>query len=127
VICTSSYEAQVFKKNLDTLIEENIQETGFDPRLEGPPEHIANQEVKKIDDGDGELPALLIKRPDPHYFTTTQSIFKRRYRVCLSEIERMKRASFDEKVQYSKNRLKDLLDKFIKLEESMYELQKLNK
>lgn len=43
VICGSSYEAQVFKKNLDTLIEENIKETGYDPRVDGPPEHIANQ------------------------------------------------------------------------------------
>jgi len=69
----------------------------------------------------------VIKRPDPHYCTATQSDFKRRQRVCLSEIERMKRASFDEKVQYSKNRLEDLLDKFIKLDESFNELQKLNK
>jgi hypothetical protein len=47
VICGSSYEHKVFKKNLDNLIAENIAETGFDPRIEGPPEHIANQEIVK--------------------------------------------------------------------------------
>ena len=42
VICTSSYEVQLFRNNLDMLIKDNIQETGFDPRIAGPPEHIAN-------------------------------------------------------------------------------------
>jgi hypothetical protein len=41
-------------------------------------------------------------------------------------MERMKRASFDDKILYSKTRLEGLLDKFSKLEESMDELQKLN-
>ena len=99
MICTSSYEAQVFKKNLDMLIKENIQETGFDPRIGGPPEHIANQEVKIHNDvGGGEVTVVVKKSPDPHYFKTTQCIFKRRYQVCKSEMERMKRASFDEKI-----------------------------
>ena len=30
---------------MDNLIEENIKETGFDPRIGGPPEHIAAQVV----------------------------------------------------------------------------------
>ena len=39
----------------------------------------------------------------------------------------MKRASFEDKILYSKTRLSGLLDKFNKLEESMDELQKLNR
>ena len=42
VLSTTSYEHQVFKTNLDVLIEENFKETGIDPRIAGPPEHIAN-------------------------------------------------------------------------------------
>ena len=45
VLSETSYEHKVFKANLDVLIEENIQETGVDPRIEGPPDHIANQVV----------------------------------------------------------------------------------
>jgi hypothetical protein len=45
VLSTSSYEHQIFRANLDELIKENIQETGYDPRINGPPEHIAAQVV----------------------------------------------------------------------------------
>lgn len=42
VLSSTSHEHQVFKTNLDVLIEENLKETGIDPRIAGPPEHIAN-------------------------------------------------------------------------------------
>ncbi len=127
MICTSSYEAQVFRNNLDILIKDNIQETGFDPRIGGPPEHIASQEVKNHDAVNFDDEPVVVERKEPHYWQTTQSLFKRRYQVCKSEMARMKRASFDDKIEYSKTRLKGLLDKFSKLEESMDELRKLNR
>lgn len=78
VICTSSYEAQVFKNNLKELIEDNIAETGYDPRIEGPPSHIANQEIK--DKAELEAEALekarleKLKKEPPHYLTMTKSV-----------------------------------------------------
>ena len=42
IINSSSYEYLVFKHNLGDLSARNINETGYDPRIEGPPEHIAN-------------------------------------------------------------------------------------
>ena len=39
---SQSYEHKVFKSNLDILIQENIDETGVDPRVDGPPSHIAS-------------------------------------------------------------------------------------
>jgi len=41
ILSTQSYEHKVFKSNLDILIEENYAETGVDPRVNGPPSHIA--------------------------------------------------------------------------------------
>lgn len=41
---------KVFISNLEQLIIQNIKESGLDPRILGPPEHIANQVVIKIDD-----------------------------------------------------------------------------
>lgn len=51
VLSETSYEHKVFKANLDILIEENFAETGIDPRIEGPPDHIANQVVEKFVEG----------------------------------------------------------------------------
>ncbi len=42
VLSSQSSEHQIFKSNLDVLIQENIKETGVDPRILGPPSHIAN-------------------------------------------------------------------------------------
>ena len=40
VVVSQSKERRVFKKNLDLLIAKNIKDTGFDPRLSGPPQHV---------------------------------------------------------------------------------------
>lgn len=45
ILSSQSYEHKVFKSNLDILIKENIAETGVDPRIDGPPSHIATQVV----------------------------------------------------------------------------------
>ena len=37
VLSSSSYEHQIFKSNLDVLIEKNLSKTGVDPRIKGPP------------------------------------------------------------------------------------------
>ena len=50
----------------------------------------------------------------------------RRHSACKSEMVRMKKATFEEKISYNKTRLEEMLDKFEKLEESMCELQKIN-
>ena len=42
VLSETSYEHEIFRANLDVLIEENLAETGIDPRIGGPPDHIAN-------------------------------------------------------------------------------------
>jgi hypothetical protein len=52
VIASQSYEHQVFKTNLDKRISENIAEMGFDPRIQGPPDHIVDQKVANKDDLD---------------------------------------------------------------------------
>jgi hypothetical protein len=48
VLNSQCNEHRIFKKNLNTLIEQNIKELGYDPRVNGPPEHIANQVVQII-------------------------------------------------------------------------------
>ena len=59
----------MFKINLDQLIVENIKELGFDPRIEGPPDHIANQEVKNLDESfDGDARSENKQTP-PVYMT----------------------------------------------------------
>lgn len=43
VLNEASSAHRVFKTNLDVLIKENMEENGgYDPRVDGPPEHIAN-------------------------------------------------------------------------------------
>jgi hypothetical protein len=42
ILDPKSQENRVFRANLDELIKQNIEETGIDPRVEGPPEHIKN-------------------------------------------------------------------------------------
>lgn len=38
----------MFHKNLNRLIIKNIAETGHDPRIAGPPDHIKNQVVNTL-------------------------------------------------------------------------------
>ena len=45
VVVQQSKERRVFKKNLDLLIAQNIKDTGFDPRVSGPPQHVLEQKV----------------------------------------------------------------------------------
>ena len=42
ILDPKSQENRVFRSNLDELIKQNIEETGIDPRVGGPPEHIKN-------------------------------------------------------------------------------------
>jgi hypothetical protein len=40
IFTKSSQQHKIFRANLDTLIKENIEETGIDPRVTGVPDHI---------------------------------------------------------------------------------------
>lgn len=42
VLEPSSSEYKMFRRNLDEIIEKNLEETGIDPRINGPPSHIKN-------------------------------------------------------------------------------------
>lgn len=48
VIDKSCHEHKVFQKNLMRLITRNIDETGHDPRIDGPPDHIREQVVNTM-------------------------------------------------------------------------------
>jgi hypothetical protein len=41
VLEANSSKHKIFKANLEERIKQNILETGIDPRINGPPEHIA--------------------------------------------------------------------------------------
>jgi hypothetical protein len=43
VIDTSTIEYKQFRVKVEEIIKKNIEETGFDPRENGPPDHIKNQ------------------------------------------------------------------------------------
>ena len=59
VLSSQSSEHLIFKQNLDKLIEENIKETGVDPRIEGPPKHIAEQTANVLGEIEtSEMPVL---------------------------------------------------------------------
>lgn len=40
VMDRSSQEYKLFRHKLEKIITQNIKETGYDPRIEGPPAHI---------------------------------------------------------------------------------------
>ena len=40
VTVSLSKEHRVFKTNLEILIRDNIRESGYDPRVAGPPQHV---------------------------------------------------------------------------------------
>ena len=81
----------VFKRNLNELIAKNIAETGVDPRIIGPPEHIAKQEVKDVNT-DAEFKAnekIQVVKEIPSHLYNTLSIFAKYYNICLSELNRL--------------------------------------
>ena len=43
VLDKDSQQYKMFRRNLDSVIWDNFMETGHDPRLDGPPDHIKNQ------------------------------------------------------------------------------------
>jgi hypothetical protein len=94
ILSTSSYEHKVFKSNLDILIQENITETGVDPRIAGPPSHIADQVIPVPLDLKA-LAALKKQRTiikgDPHLMLKTVSILKKRTNQKSSEVARLKK------------------------------------
>ena len=49
ILDRTSHEHKIFRQNLDVLVSENIKELGYDPRVEGPPEHIKNQTYASIE------------------------------------------------------------------------------
>ena len=50
ILDKTTHEHRIFRQNLDVLVEENIKELGYDPRVEGPPEHIKNQTYATMED-----------------------------------------------------------------------------
>ena len=43
VLAEGSQEYKIFHRNLEDIFQEIIRETGVDPRVEGPPDHIKEQ------------------------------------------------------------------------------------
>jgi hypothetical protein len=68
VMDRSSVEYKLFTRNLQLIITRNIKETGFDPRIDGPPAHMQTMSVQ------------IVNKPEPkphippHYLSQTQSI-----------------------------------------------------
>jgi hypothetical protein len=59
-----SAERKIFKRNLDELIQQNIKESGVDPRIAGPPIHIKNQVVAKLEN---MLKKIVKEKIDPNF------------------------------------------------------------
>lgn len=52
VLKPETQENKIFKRNLKRKINKNISETGYDPRIDGPPTHIKCQKVNTMNDDD---------------------------------------------------------------------------
>lgn len=74
VLSSQSSEHLIFKRNLDELIAENIKETGVDPRIEGPPKHIAEQIANVLGETEQSEKPILQSKPPPHHYKSTSSL-----------------------------------------------------
>lgn len=128
VLNEMSSEHRIFKTNLDILILENIAETGIDPRLEGPPEHIANQVVKKLDDDDAVV-KVKVKPPPTYMVQSTEFAINKFGRQGKSEANRIVKGptTNPEKVQnFNEKREKDRTKRIDKLQSYATSLKNIN-
>lgn len=69
VLNSSSYEYKQFRFNLDQIIKANIKETGIDPRVNGPPDHIKQQVISNQTVNEDPLKKKKIARLPPTHLT----------------------------------------------------------